>query len=385
MHWSFANKLPFASTVVALVAGSVLLTWNGSRFVHAQARIRTKDLTFLPSPAVAKVLSLGHANSFAKLRWIDSFAYFERQLEVKNDTIENTGQSAFERLYRMLVALDPHFVPYYEHASLNLGGILTRHDIALSVLQGGLLELPHETQLWRMIAAELSINYRGESVGANGMDLFLAAWSESELTDAGRESVWDWKKAMGQRLSRELEQVPYWLEQLHHLKPGTPAHQYVLDTLREQVARLGESNLQTLVDAYRDLHHMPPVTLADVAVPEVVAKAFPRGISSLGPLNFELGFFSLKVDPFGYAYELVEGKPQSPGWQRLRSTKRAGLMGQKLAEIAKRDGRWPTTVAEAIAAGVNLDVLPAGGSWIISGQEVRVEWTPAPFPAWTPK
>ena len=95
--------------------------------------------------------------------------------------------------------------------------------------------------------------------------------------------------------------------------------------------------------------------------------------------------FSLKTDPFGYAYELVDGKPQSPGWQRLRSTKRAGLMAQKLAEVAKRDGRWPTNVAEAIAAGVELDALPAGGTWVISGQMVTVEWTPAPFPAWTPK
>lgn len=385
MRWASSRYMPFASTCVALLAGSVLLAWNGSRFVHAQARVRTKDLTFLPSPAVAKVLSLGHANSFAKLRWIDSFAYFERQLDVKDDTIQSSGQSTFERLYRMLVALDPRFVPYYEHASLNLGGVLTRHDIALSVLQGGLLDLPHETRIWRMIAAELSINFRGESAGANGLDLFLAAWSENELTDAGRESVWDWKRAMGQRLSRELEQVPYWLEQLRHLTPGTPSHTYVLNTLREQVARLGENNLQALVDAYRELHMIPPVTLADVTVPDVVAKAFPQGISTLGPLNFEQGGFSLKTDPFGYAYEMVDGKPQSPGWQRLRSTKRAALMGQKLAEIAKRDGRWPTTVSEALAAGVALDALPAGGRWVISGQEVKVEWTPAPFAAWMPK
>ena len=385
MRWSFVSSIPFASTVVAVAAGVILLSWNGSRFVHAQARVRTKDLTFLPSPAVARVLCLGHTNSFAKLRWIDSFAYFERQLDVKDDTIQSSGQSAFERLYRMLVALDPRFLPYYEHASLNLGGVLTRHDIALSVLQGGLLDLPHETKLWRMIAAELSINYRGESAGANGLDLFLAAWSENELTDAGRESVWDWKKAMGQRLSRELQQVPYWLEQLHHLTPDTPSHTYVLNTLREQVARLGENNLQALVDAYRELHHFPPVTLADATQPEVVTKAFPAGISVLGPLNFQQGVFSLKTDPFGYAYELVDGKPQSPGWQRLRSTKRAGLMGQKLAEVAKRDGRWPTNVAEAIAAGVEFDALPVGGTWVISGQMVTVEWTPAPFPAWTPK
>ena len=377
-------RFPFASTLVVVVTGAVLLTWNGSRFVDAQARTRTKDLTFLPSPIVAKVLCLGHANSFAKLRWIDSFAYFERQLEVKDDTIQSSGESAFERLYRMLVALDPKFLPYYEHASLNLGGVLTRHDIALSIMQGGLLDLPHETQLWRMVAAELSLNFHGETAGVNGMDQFLTAWSESELTDYGRELVWDWKKAMGQRLSRELEQVPYWLEQLRRLKPGTPSHQYVLDTLREQVARLGESNLQALVDAYRELHRIPPITLADVVVREVITKAFLKGIPTQGPLTFEHGVFSLKVDPFGYAYELVNGKPLSPGWQRLRSTKRAGAMSEKLAEVAKREGRWPTTVAEAGAAGVVFDALPVGGTWVISGQVVTAQWTPAPFPAWTP-
>ena len=377
-------RLPLPSTLVAMAAGLTLLAWNGSRFVDAQARIRTKDLTFLPSPAVAKVLCLGHANSFAKLRWIDSFSYFEKQLDAKDDTIASTGESAYERLYRMLLALDPKFLPYYEHASLDLGGVLDRHAVALGFLEGGLLELPHSTQLWRMIAAELSVTVKSEANDAGVMDQFLSAWSDSESTPEGRQLVWDWKKAMGQRRFKELEQLPYWLEQLQHATPGTPTYEFVLRTVREQMAQFGESRLQMLVDAYRALYWIPPVTLDDLLRPEVVNKVFPRGLPALGPLRYERPFFMLKADPFGYPYQLLAGHPVSVGWQQVRETKRTLMMGIRLAEVAKRDGRWPTTIAEAKAAGVELDALPHGGWWSITGQEVEAHWPAPAYVPWTP-
>jgi len=376
--------LPAFSSVIAVAAGLGLLAWNSSRFIGAESRIRTKDLTFLPSPAVAKVLSLGHWNSFAKLRWIDSFAYFEKQLETKDDTIPGTGESAYERLYVMLLALDPKFLPYYQQGSLALSGVLSRHHVALGLLKGGLLELPHETQLWRMIAAELATNFKGEKGNAALMDAFLAAWSDAETTDAGRGQVWDWKKAMGRRQFQELEQVPYWIEQLRNAKPDSPTAAFILRTLREQLARFGENRLQRLVDVYRATYFMPPVFISDVVKPDLVARAFPHGMPEIGPLSGRGGTLMLKPDPFGFPYELVNGKPQSPGWQQVHAGLRTGLMSQRLAEIAKRDGRWPTTITEAITAGLNLEVLPTGGEWVITGQVISVTWRPAPSAAWTP-
>ncbi len=367
-----------------MIIGLGLLTWNGSRFVHAQARIRTKDLTFLPSPTTARLMCLGHVNTFAKLRWIDSFAYFEKQLDLKDDTVLRTGESTFERLYRMLVALDPKFLPYYQHASLNLGGVLSRHEVALSILEGGLLDLPHETQLWRMVAAEMSTTYKAETASISAMDGFLASWYDAETTDEGRQEVWDWKKAMGQRRYLELEQVPYWIEQLRRAPANSPTRAFVLRTLREQVARFGESRLQLLIDSYRAQRLIGPVMLPDLLAPEIVARAFPKGLPAFGPIQANLGGFSLRPDPFGFAYELDDGQPLSPGWQQLKIDKRLGMLSGRLVEVAKRDGRWPTTVAEAVAAGVVLDPLPKNGTWEINGQEIVVHWTPPPNPPWEP-
>lgn len=377
-------RAPAASTLVAIAIGLGLVAWNGSRFVNAQAKIRTKDLSFLPSPTMARVLCLGHENSFAKLRWIDSFAYFEKQLDAKDDTVAATGESTFERLYRMLIALDPKFLPYYQHASLNLGGALGRHSIALGIMEGGLLEIPHETQLWRLIAAELSAQYKAETMNAAAMDGLLAAWYDAETTDEGRRAVWDWKKSMAQRRYQELEQLPYWLEQLRRAAPGSPTREFVLRTIREQIARFGESRLQLLVDEYRQTRMIPPITMNDVLAPDIVAKVFPRGLPPLGPVRRIHEAFVLKSDPFGYPYQLVAGKPLSPGWQQVHEGLRAGLMGMRLADVAKKTGHWPTTVAEAIAAGMNFDALPHGGVWGIDGQVVTITWSPPPAAPWEP-
>src|ERR1043165_3865084 len=99
---------------LVIVAGAVaLLGWNSSRFLTAKHEIRAKDLDFLPAPEVAGVLALGHANTLAKLRWIDSFAYFQFQLDRQDDRVAGGG-SGFQRLYATLIQLDPRFEPFYE-------------------------------------------------------------------------------------------------------------------------------------------------------------------------------------------------------------------------------------------------------------------------------
>jgi hypothetical protein len=148
---------------LACCCTAALLCWNGSRFIGAKAKIRMKDLTFLPSPQTARLLTLGHNNTVAKLRWIDSFAYFQMQLERKDDTVASTGDSAFGRLYDTLIALDPHFIPLYEHALLNLAGLLSHHQAILSLLQRGLIDNPHSTVLWRLNLVEFATTYDAEN------------------------------------------------------------------------------------------------------------------------------------------------------------------------------------------------------------------------------
>ncbi len=379
-------RFPFASTLLIVCAGAGLVSWNATRFIGAQPKIRTKNIDFLPSPAVARALSLGHTNTLAKLRWIDSFAYFELQLERKDDTVSATGDSAFERLYRMLLGMDPHFVPFYQHASLNLGGILSRHGVVLSILQEGLLTLPHETDLWRMLASELQVNYKLEDRNPLAMDAFLAAWHAAELTDEGRQAVWDWKKSMAHRQYHDLTQMPYWEDQLRLTKPGTAIYDFIVDTMREQMARYAEERLTHLTVIWQREHHQPPVLIADLLQSSVLTQAFPDGIPPLVyfPIKLTYGVPTLRTDPFGYAYVLDGGVPVSPGWQALRARKRSGALSEQLEAIAKREGRWPATLAEAVAAGLYLYDMPPNCHIRLDGKAISIDVDPPRFPAWKP-
>ena len=373
------------SAVITVAAAVALVGWNGSRFIGAQAKIRTKELTFLPSPGIARAMSLGHTNSMAKLRWIDSFAYFELQLERKDDIVSATGDSTFSRLYAMLTKLDPKFLPYYQHASLNLGGVLGRHGSVLSILNAGLMELPHESHLWRMLAAEYLMAFGGESKQAQLMDGLLAAWYEAETTEEGRNEVWTWKKAMGRRVYQDLSQLPYWEAQLQGATPGTPAHTFIVTTMREQVARFGENQLALLIAAWTKKHGQAPAQVAELAAPELVAEVWPKGIPVLGPIVIQDGRPLLRVDPFGYPYELQGGKVISPGWQLNRVAQLGFHLSQQLAEKAKANGRWPTSIDEAKAAGVKFQDLPAGCYWRLKGQQIDLELVPPPHPPWEPR
>ncbi len=377
-------RLPTSSTLLILLLGAGLLAWNGSRFVGAQPKVRTKDLDFLPSPEVARAFSLGHHNSLAKLRWIDSFAYFELQLERKDDTVAHTGDSAFERLYRMLLGLDPHFVPFYEAAYLNLGGVLDHHSTVLQLLNGGLLDLPHETKIWRMVATEFRHTYDLENKNPASLDHLLGAWQEAEPTADGKQLVWDWQKAMAQRQYRDLRQLPYWEDQLRIATPGSPSYNFIIGTMREQVARYAVERLNELVAVWRKQHPLPPITLQEVLEPAALRQAFPDGIPPYAPVYLEDGIPRLRSDPFGYPYTLVDGKPVSPGWEGLRSLKRSAKMTGRLEALATRTGAWPATLDAAIVAGLDLDDLPQRCRWRLDGKAIVVDVDPPPSPPWSP-
>src|SRR5476649_285062 len=149
----------FSLAALGLLCAGTLIGWNFSRFVGAQEQIYSKDLDFLPTPEVAKLLCFGHSNTISKLRWIDSFAYFQLQLDRRNDRLSGDGPGGFRRLYDTLIELDPLFEPFYQHAALCTGGLLGQNYIALGYLLRGLINLPHQTSLWRHAAAMLVANF----------------------------------------------------------------------------------------------------------------------------------------------------------------------------------------------------------------------------------
>jgi hypothetical protein len=396
--------------ILIAAIGVWLAGWNAARFVGAQARIRAKDLTFLPAPVVAKLLCLGHGNTVAKLRWIDSFAYFQYQLDHQDDRVAGGG-TGFQRLYETLITLDPQFVPYYEHASLNTAGVLKEYDVALGFLLRGIAAMPGNRDLWRAAAAELKVHFHWEERTPWLMDGFLASWEAAEATPEGKRLVWDWKRSMGRRTFHGLEQVPYWHEQLLRSVPGSPSGDYIEAVLREQLAAFGIQELERLRDDWLAAHGAMPLHLAGLAdlyrgaalatiaaaraepppmrcaalVDEaLLAHRYPAGLPPLGPvLRNEQGVLHLRNDPFGLAWELVGGRVVSGGLERRAYDRTVANANAALLDAAKERGHWPSRLDEVAGFGIELPGPPSGGRLMLDGQTLRVAWDPPPTAPWT--
>lgn len=359
-----------------VLAAAALVGWNATRFAGAQARIRTKELDFLPSPLAARLTACGHANTVAKLRWIDSFAYFQLVVDRKDDRIATSGESAFDRLYAMLLGLDPHFTEYHNSAALNLGAILDRPHRLMGILCQGLLDNPHDTGLWRQLAVLMYSTYRQEERNPAAFNGLLDDWAAHELTESRKQQVWDWKSSFARRTYQGLEQVPYWLEQLRHAKPGTPTRDFILSTVREQLARWGEQEL-TAVRATGDGAGGWSVDA------EAVARRWPGGISPWAPVRRDGARVEVREDPFGYRYAWVDGAPVSRGLAYRRAERVAGALSAKLATAAIDAKRWPATIDELRAAGVAVPEPPTGAAWRIAEQRVVLDHPAPEAKAWS--
>ena len=373
----------FALVLVMVVLALGLVGWNAGRFIGAEARVRTKDLSFLPSPVVGHLLAVGHQSTVAKLRWIDSFAYFQLQLDRKDDRVAGTGESAFVRLYDLLIGLDGHFLPFYEHAVLNLGGIQDRPGETLSVIQKGLLHLPHDPQLWRLLAVQLYSSYKWEQKQPQAFDQILNAWYAAMEDEQQARQVWDWKAAFGRRREPGLDQLPYWLTQLTNAQG--PTREFILQTVREQISRYGETRLTSLVGRYKTQRGHPPVMLQDVLTPELIRQEWPAGVPNEAPLRRTAGGWTLRHDAFGQPYRLVDGATVlSDGVAQFRYRGRVQAAITALEAAAVKEGRWPKDLEECRTMGVILDPPPANGVWHLEGKTLRVDWTPTPEGPWSP-
>ena len=357
---------------VIAILGLAALAWNGSRFIGTVQKPRAKELDFLPAPLVARALSLGQPTAVAKLRWIDSFAYFQLQIERLDDRVAGGASGGFERLYDTLVSLDPQFVPFYEHAVLNTSGVLKQHKVALSFLMRGLLARPRDTSLWRLASAELSVSFDWTRRNPQALERWLKSWEDAEPGEAGKQAVRDWRRGLAFVSVEGLETLPYWLQQLEGVKPGSPLGTFVEDTVRELLAQHG-----TLV--------LPKVAWpalpggAVVPDPMAVSRQWPHGVPVWAPVAAD---GSLRCDPYGWPWRWSEGKVVSPGLLQVRFRKMT--MGLRLAVQAEADkrGRPPNDLAEARAWAIELPDAPDGGSWKFSERLPEVAWPEPPHQPW---
>lgn len=365
-------------TLVAALAGALLL-WNGLRFVGTRAQARTKDLAFLPPPLVAQALAMGQGPVLAKLRWIDSFAYFAYQIDRQDDRVAGADRrGGVERLYETLIALDPLFVPFYEHAVLNTGGVLGQRREALGFVMRGLLEMPHHQGLWRMASAELAVSFAWARREPAMLDRWLHQWYLSEDTDEGRQRVLDWRRGLAFTAVEGLDTLPYWLEHLRGAKPGTPLALFVEGTVRELLAEHGVRELRQLCGA-----GLPGSAL--VLDADRLAARHPRGTPPWSPVDWSGPGAAprLKPDPFGWPWRRDDGGIVSPGREQRRFLARTQAQRLRLADEARSRGRPPADAAEAAEwAGGPLPEPPDGGRWRLDSAMPDVAWPEPPDRPW---
>jgi hypothetical protein len=395
--------------LLALCCAAAVLGWNLRRFHVGLSKIREKDLSFLPAPVLAELLCLGHRNTVAKLRWIDSFAYFEYQLDRHDDRVLGGGRSGgMERLYETLIALDPRFLPFYEHAALNTGGVLDQNQVALSFLVDGIGAMPESSQVWRNAASILRVYFHWEDRVPMAFTAFLSEWRRSIPADSDQVTVWIF--SLGRHVAEGAQQASYWIEQLHLTKPGTPGGDFVELRLRKEFAFLGIRALETLATAYRIAHggkpprlidlwqdgdlidpfalgrpaaEAEPGRIEDLADPRLVRpRRYPEYLVAVGPLTMVHGRLEVRSDPYGLPWILDHGRVLSLGLEREGYYRRLAQANTALLELARKEGSWPATLAEARARGIDVPEPPAGGHLALDGQRLAVAWDPPPSPPW---
>ena len=332
--------------IAALAVGSV--SWNLERFIGAKMTIRMDPhLEFLPNPQVARTLTLGHHNTMAKLRWIDSFGYFSYQLEHTDDS------GGFTRLYETLIALDPNFRPFYEHAVTCVGAIMNDRHNELRFAVMGVDNLPLSTPMWASLMATLTVHYRLEERHPEQMEDLLELWGQMELSkpEGNPALPGDWMAALARRHTRGLGQLTYWGRTLLVSDPDAPNSRVARVNMTEQLSRYGITQLQALVDAHKERTGMAPLELFIV-----LQEANLRGVYAspsdvvdpAEPITIVGDRIVLRRDPFGGEYALDEdGQVISRGLNRHLYLRRLAGLNAMIRQRAVELGRWPNSVAEA--------------------------------------
>jgi transposase-like protein len=373
-------------SVVILALSLGLVGWNVSRFLNAKAVIRMDPhLEFLPDPEIARTLTLGHHNTAAKLRWIDSFSHLSYLMD---HGAESGSTDGLRRLYRTLISLDPKFPSYYEHAATALGGMKGDVHGELALIALGLHHLPDSTRLWASLVAVLSVHYRLEERFPEQMEALLQRWGESERSKpGGNESLpGDWLAALARRHERGLEQLTYWGRLLLVSSPTAPEAEVARRIMSEQLARYGMARLEELVAAHTQRSGAAPDQLEAVLDAADLRAVYPdpkAAADPAEPIAPVADGFALRSDPYGLPYRLEGTTVVSSGLERFTFERRMGLQNASIRSSAIKRGRWPKDLDEAAEwLGEPLPSPPPGDQLELRNGLLRLR-VPADATPWT--
>lgn len=384
--------------VLCLSSAGMMLYWNASKLVGADPLPRMKDLEFVPSAQAMRVMSMGHTNTSAKLRWIDAFSYLQLQFEKRDDTlIGNSEEGGFDRLYDALIDLDPKFEPFYEFAIMSESLLDDRSGtLALRSAQRGCLELPHSMNLWRNLAAHIKAR---DGYNPHVLDGILTRWALMAPDERERYHIERWKSRLGVLDLKGLEQLDYWAQQIVANKPKTPLADMAVETLYQQLNRYCKNILQEVYDVQptgsidsclrrQSWYHVygkddllqlknAMIVWGPLQLPAAISQRLEQRVQALETFStISLQSVQLRTDPYGYPYRVVDDRIVSTGEQRFLFKRRIASYNMTLERMAVERGRWPADLDE-VHAWLNWKPLtaPSGGQVSWQHNNLRVEFS----------
>lgn len=364
--------------VAALGLTAGLVGLNVRPFLRAKPEIRSKDLSFLPSPAVIRLLAVGHFNSAQRLRWIDSFAYLQLQFDRRDDAVAG-GQSGFTRLFDGLLALDPHYHQVYQHAAVCLNGVITDPHRALSYLVRGTMEIPDDFFLWQHTAAVLTTNFKWDETHPEAFDSFLTEWAEAMTDPNQRDAVLIWRQQHGRRSFRGLDIFAYWQERLVPTAENSSMARFIEGVMREELVKYAQETV-TAIRKERAARGLLTDSLADCLDSKALNAV---GIQAQwGPIHAVDGQPQWRHDPWGWPFGWEDGRLTSPGLERHRLTEWVHGINDRVRKQAQERGRWPTSLTEITEWDISLPPLQTDQELIYRDQVVELIMVPPPFEPW---
>ena len=295
------------SMLLCIIIGALsvvtLISWNSARFIGAEAKPRVQSqLAFLPQPNVAKALTLGHSNSAAKLRWIDSFAYFQHQIDARDDAVVGDQKGGFRRLYETLVALDPHFFPFYEHGAMALSGIVNDQDAALALLMNGVHQHPDEHALWINLLAIMQSSFALDEVHSETLLTYLYMWLNSVKKPEERAVPAYWLSSLHRKQGSEIIMLGYWQQRLANTTKGSAEYDVLEHLLRTQAMRYARTIINEAIVFPGTAE--TPITTYSLLPSTLLEKRITDYVPLFSPFHKDtLQGVTLRPDPWGMNWE----------------------------------------------------------------------------------
>lgn len=365
-----------------VLLGAVIITSNVLPLVHGEMRPRTvEQLHYLPGPHMARATALGHDNTVAKLRWIDSYPYFSHQIDAKDDSTPGTDldqRGTFVRLYESLIALDPRFEPFYLHAATACSGLINDPHAALMFLSRGVQELPQSPLLWVNLLAHLRTYYGFEELRPQQMRAQLQAWRAAMDDPDLRALPERWLAGMDTRARIRAPLVDHWIWQLDISPPTGEGRELAQAALVRAIRRFHQDLLGDMLIARSP--YTRPLRLADL---DLVGTDHRRLLLSYSPLQQDSLGWRLRSDPAGYRWLLrPDGSLTTRGIEHRDWLAELDRLRRRIRAL-RVDGVRIDDAADLQAQGLHVPAPPPGGSWHWSASGPVADGAPLPAdPPW---